>query len=109
MATFEELDNLLEETPTAVIRYTPTTCGCTPFEVHTGSRWIRISITGSDDPDRPSDTLLELCKREYDAGLLKEYRLPLALDSSSPSFCTNGTPYWSVEIQESGQEDPESE
>jgi hypothetical protein len=102
-ATFDELDNLLDNVPKAAIRYTPTACECPPFEVSTGSRWVRISVTGSDDPEHPVDTLLEKCRRDYESGILKEYLHTLALDSKSPSFCANGTPYWSVEIQEPEQ------
>jgi hypothetical protein len=83
-----------------LLRYNPAACDCPPFEAQAGERWIRVLLPAEPDPESGSAALLALAVRDLEEGTLATYRVALELDSPSPGFCANGTPFFEVELLE---------
>ncbi len=94
-STALNLQTTFEAGPTAV-RYNPVECDCPPFEAQADDRWIRVALP--EDPESAAATLLATGKSDLEDGALATYQVSLELDSSSPHFCANGTPFFEVEL-----------
>ncbi len=82
----------------ASLRYNPADCECPPFEALAGERWIRVALPLDAEPGSASSQFLSRARDDREDGNLATYRVLLELDSSTPGFCANGTPYFQVEL-----------
>ncbi len=96
-ALAKELSQQFELGPTP-LRYNPVDCDCPPFEVKSSKGWIRVRFSDSQQVPDELLPLLEVAKEDLAQGGLSIYPRTLDLDSSTPRFCANGTPYFSVEL-----------
>ncbi len=80
------------------VRYNPVDCDCPPFEVKSSRGWVRIQFGERQDLPEEVLPLLEDARKDLANGELSTFSRRLDLDSSTPRFCANGTPYFRVEL-----------
>jgi len=98
---FEELEeaaSTLSEAGTLVLRYNPCICGCPPFELKIGPRWVRAGLDSVDDPDTPAAKLAVQARTDHQNGNLAHYRVQGEVNSK-PQPCDKGAVYMLVSVE----------
>jgi hypothetical protein len=96
------LEGLLDEAfeaGSARLRYNPGACACPPYEVQTGSGWVRVDIVESSDPAMTVEGFLARCRADHDARPSETYSVFLSLEESKPDRCPNGTLFFKVALE----------
>jgi hypothetical protein len=84
------------------LRYNPVECGCPPFELKAGGRWVRVKVVKSAVPDLPPGKFESRCAEDLKQGDARRYGIGFSLASAGPKFCANGTPYFLIALTSEG-------
>jgi hypothetical protein len=86
------------------IRFNPVPCDCPPFEVLTGSTWLRVQVTGSSLTDLPLEDVPGSFQADDGAATPAEQRFFVKMSSGRILRCSNRTPYFEITLV--GREPP---